>query len=571
MQTQRSRSAWVVFILFVTGCNSTVLDPEATAPVGTPSEGACSGADCETAAPGLGELSYIFESAAEPTDIAVELDTGAMVEALIPVEGGAIRATGADGTIYTLEIPTDALLNETSIRLTPAAGITGLPFGGERTYAVQLGPENLSLFNLAVLTITPAEPLPFGEQIIFGFQKAGTDLVLAAPVVDSQEIKINVLHFGGYGVTRGTLADVPPERRQLGGTVDRRLENAVGAELIGLRNDGGVGAVGTGALLLISFRNESGKKAGVSDSLAEAILQYEEQVVRPRVAAAGESCAAGELAQETVLGVRSQRQLLGMDAGPEYPGLFNTVAKVCVIEEFEACVEQHRIYLMQSLLYGLERQNQMLGMVGLLDGAIREARDLTIKCLTFRLEFESTGTFDAGTGDGSGYDSTVTSELIMRYSPEQGFILGAIAELVNTDFEFRFADCSVTSATGGGVFSVLALSYEFAFGAADEDGNYPDAGISDLRLVYMPGNTSESYTINPCDPMGAIQVPLFPAWTLAFMAAHHGEFTGGGFEAVDWEILGGELFAEKEWSLASTQGDGLTDVGSFELYHTPGQ
>ena len=76
--------------------------------------------------------------------------------AVIPIEGGSVSATGTDGTVYTLDIPANALLTETSIGLTPVTSIGGLPFGGEQTHAVQLSPDGLFLYEPAVLTIAPS-------------------------------------------------------------------------------------------------------------------------------------------------------------------------------------------------------------------------------------------------------------------------------------------------------------------------------------------------------------------------------------------------------------------------------
>ena len=144
-------------------------------------------------------MSWIFDTPADPIQVGVALDSGKTVEAVIPVEGGTLSVTGADGTLYTLEIPSDALLNETTIGMTPVTSISDMPFGNERTYAVQLSPEGLFFQNFAILTITPAEEIPLAEQITFGYQGDGKDLILAAPVVDSSEIKIQVLHFSGNG------------------------------------------------------------------------------------------------------------------------------------------------------------------------------------------------------------------------------------------------------------------------------------------------------------------------------------------------------------------------------------
>jgi hypothetical protein len=428
----------------------------------------------------LGELSQIFEIPADPVDVAVTLDTEGTVEALIPLEGGSLSATGSDGTVYTLEIPSDALLEETMIGLTPVTSISGMPFGGEQTYAVQLSPEGLFLQNFAILTITPAVEIPFAEQLVFGYLGKGKDVILAAPVVDSNEIKINVLHFSGNGVTNGLMGFINSVRDFFGGNVERRLENALNEELIRIRQQGG-------------------DSSEVLAAYEEALIQYEDQVVRPQVAAAGESCAAGKKAIETVRRLGRQRQLLGLDSKwnllERYPDLMNTVTLVCMEEEYKLCVEEHVIWRILPAWLGFESQYSLLGIGGSADNAVLEkARELTIKCMTFRLEFESTAKFDPGEG---GWESSVFSELILRYDPEKEMILGAVTELVNTDFEFFFV-CPVTSIPGDGTFSVVGMSYEVDRGEPDEEGGYPDVHVTDIKIVYMPGFTSESIITQPC-------------------------------------------------------------------------
>ncbi len=128
--------------------------------------------------------------------------------------------------------------------------------------------------------------------------------------------------------------------------------------------------------------------------------QYEKEVVEPRIAAAGESCAAGRLALQTVLGMERQKQLLGLsESGMEQIiGLMDTVSRVCVKEEYELCAQDHIIHRMIPVWLGLERQFQLLGATeskGSLE-ARKLAGDLTKKCLNFELVFESQATFDAG-------------------------------------------------------------------------------------------------------------------------------------------------------------------------------
>ena len=496
----------------------------------------------------LGALSYIFESGGEPIVAAVDLDSDLTVEALIPIEGGSISATGADGTLYTLEIPGDALLNETLIGLTPVSGITGLPFGTEQTYAVQLSPEGLYLQNYAILTIAPAAEIPMGEQIVFGYQGEGSDPILAAPVFDSNEIQIKVLHFSGNGVTKGLLADIEPVRERLGGDAERRLQNAVNEALIRARQDGA-------------------DAESVAEIFTNAFRQYVEQVIKPRVAAAGESCANGQLALQTVLSFERQVQLLGMSeddflAGIDMSSLLQKAAQICVVEEFELCVEDHIIHRMLPVWLGFERQFALLGMPDA--GVLNEALELATQCLTFTLNFESTGTADIS---GGGYESSVTSEITLRFDANTLKISGE-APLVNESYEFTMPNCNTQSTPGGGTFAVFDLIFDYAPGASAEYDSGPEAfgHVVDFKLNYHPGNTTENASIT-CPNTGTLPMPL-PAWTSAFLATHIDEVTEAGWISVDWDLLGGELFAEKEWDLTNAE---ISEEGSFELHHTPGR
>ena len=549
--TLRRRSTPVALLLII--ALLCVACAGAATPAGSAAPGSSS--SLETSAnPGsgadLGDLAWIFDSQAQPTDVAVALDAGKTVEALIPIEGGSLSATGADGTVYTLDIPKDALLTETTIGLTPVASISGMPFG-EQTYAVQFSPDGLFLYNAAVLTIAPVEAIPVGEQIAFGYLADGKDVILASPVFDSSEIEIQVQHFSGNGVTRGLLADIEPERRRLGGDAERRLSAAMSAELIRIRQEGG-----------------EWQGAQVAAAFEEALRQFEEQVVKPRVAAAGESCAAGRLAIETVLKLESQRQILGASEGgsgiDKYPGLVEKVARVCVLEEFELCVEDHVIHRMAMVWRGYERQFAVIGLLGvqLDDAVLREARELTIKCLTFKVKLESTGILDV---DDGGYESRVTSEVTVRFDPDSSKISGD-GPLVNEEFEFR-SPCGATSITGGGTFEVVNLKILVA---RPDEFNPDDVNF---LLTYMPGATSESAKIKICGSSGPpLALPAFPAWTSTFLATHineldtSGEF-GGGYAITGFEILGDEYFAKAEWIKESGQ---IVEVGTFKIYHTPG-
>jgi hypothetical protein len=497
------------------------------------------------------DTAWILDPTAMAVDLDLTLDADKTVEAVVPIEGGSVSATGADGTVYTLDIPANALLTATLIGLTPVTSVGGLPFGGQQTHAVQLSPDGLFLYAPAVLTIAPVRPIPPGEQLPFGYEADGKDVILAQPVIESTAIQISVPHFSGNGVTRGLLADIEPDRRRIGGDAERRLTDALNAEVIRIRQEGG------------EFQG-----AFLSAAYEAAMLEFEQQVVVPRVAAAGESCAKGRLAIESVMSLDRQRQLLGLPStasGLErYPGLVEKAARVCVIEEFELCVEDHVIHRMAMVWRSMERQFELLSLIGLeLDaGPLREARELTVQCLTFKLKLESTGTVDAADG---GYESTVTSEVTLRFDPDADTISGD-APLVNTAFTFK-SPCGATSVKGGGDLVVNKLRILTA---------RPDQFESrdlDLLLSYMPGPTSESAKIKICGSSGGrLPIPPFPAWTSTFLATHIAELdtdgaSGGGYIALDWEVFGDEYYARKEW-IRETRN--IVEAGTFKLYHTPG-
>ena len=509
---------------------------------------------CSTGAPSGGkpssrqDIQSVFEIPADPYQVEVTTDPGQLVEQVIPESGGTIRATAADGSIFTLEVPADAVVVETLIRMTPVSAISGMPFGDGSAYAVQLEPDGLQLINPATLTITPAVEIPVDQQLMFGYQGQGTDLILAAPVVESKEIKLLVDHFSGYGVTKGLLADIEPVRQRIGGSAEARLQSRIAEELSRERQRQLLGS----------------SEGGTAIDFTSYFKEYEEQVVKPRIAAAGESCAAGRLALQTVLGHERQQQLLGvaednanslLDAG-----LMDTVASVCMKEEYEICRDDHVITNIIPAWLGLERQFQLLG-IGEGSPALESAKQYVSKCLRFELQFHSEGIFDDG--GGGGYASVVEAKTIVQFNTTDLSMRGE-APLINQSYEFKLEGCSVTSQRGGDTFTVMSLAYDPEPASAGK----PQGSVRDFTLNYYPGNTKESATIK-CEDQPAYPIPPAPMWSGIFLVLHESEMDmqAGGFVAKDWDIMSGDYLAKKEWVLDDDLG--ITEVGTLKLYHRP--
>ncbi len=533
------------------------------------------------------DFDWVFDETAEPINLSLSLAEDQAAEALIPVTGGSLTVTGPDGTRFTLDIPTDALLAETHIRMIPAVYVSGMPSGLEQTVLVQLEPEGLFFNDYATLTIVPTAAVPIDEQIMFGYHNHGEGMYLAPLVVDSEAVQLQILHFSGYGLSKGLLADLEPVRRRLGGSVEDRITSQVSSLLSQERQ-----------------RKQLGMGEGQFPDLGPLMQEYMEKVVKPRIAAAGESCASGHLAMQTLLSLERQRQLLGVggESGDSLMDqvieLMPDVGKICLQEEYELCRDEHIVHRILPAYLGIERQKQLLGIEddsgGLIEG---DGWNLVDNCLQFELEFESTGDFDY---EGDGFTSQVRAKVPVRLAADSAeFKMTGSAPLDNYFFEFRLEDCNVTSNRGGATFEVFNLGLEVAYRGDEDQVGY----VEDVKLVYYPGATTESFVIN-CEDQAPFSFPASSMWTGLYSITHADEISneggsaagsppsggslpgmGGmtgsmfmpvmpvvpeahGFVATGWEMAGGELFATLEWQ-TQDGGLGLTENGVFNLYHRP--
>ena len=517
--------------------------PGASSPVASASPTATAAAELPP------EFAGVFDIPADPIAVTPTLDDAHAAEQLIAIEGGQLTATAADGTTYVLDVPGDALVLETTIRMTPVSAIAGMPFGSD-PHAVQLEPEGLHFVNFVTLTVTPPAEIPVDQQILFGYDGSGENLGLALPVVDSKAIAIRLLHFSGAGVTTGTAAQAAQAAPRLGTSAEARITSAIAAELTRARN---------AALLGIEYDPLD------PDVIFDLLAQLRREVVDPRIAAAGTSCAAGRLAIQTLLGWARNLALLGaLDEGSpeEVPSLIKTVEKVCVREEYERCRDHHVIQNMIPAWLGGARQFALLG-VPEGDPAYEELATYVRKCLVFEMTFESEASLNEATG---GWDSSVRSTFDLRYDTDfMRFRLGQ-SELVNFFFKFKASTsgCTVTSTPGGGTFN----SIDFTFFRDTRTPNDLTGYVRDLEFGYTPGATSESVSIR-C-PKGSTTIPNAGFWSASFLKLHRGEAGDHdghySFIADDWEIFGNAYYAKKEWIKQDRK---LVEAGTFKLYHTP--
>jgi hypothetical protein len=566
---------------------------------------------------------YIFKAPTNPIHLDLKLEQGSSLKAIIGPTGGQVSATGADGTVYTLDIPEKALTVATAITLTPITSVSGGPFDGKTSYAVQLEPEGLYLYEDAILTITPTKPIPLAQQLFFSYKGDGNTVGLAIPVVDSQELKIRLMHFSGYGVsaeisaegngnpTGGNahdvyLSDSATIQGQLGGDVEAAIQSLAAEAIAKMRES-----------------QESSGNTTLDPQQVQTILdlmdQWDQEVIQPSLEGAGTSCAAGKEAMRKILGQERLRQMLGMGGSSttmaQVVDLLKSGATKCIKEEYQRCVDQHVIngmiplYVDQLRQYEIEKEGS--------EASIPEpenlvlARDLTTKCLTFELQFHSEGSFD--TGDG-GYKSIVDGKIPLHFDPSTFTIKGS-GPLDNLSFEFTppkggsGMKCTAANTTGGSTFEVKELAYvEDTRSETD-----PEPYVRDFNMLYFPGVTSESYKIHCTltDSQKHVTYQDYAAppsgyWTGIFFTLHQDELNAGsvnslaggvpsipdmaglqagalpampapempadgGFFADSWTITPGDaLMASKEW-IKNDSAASITESGTLKLYHRPGE
>jgi hypothetical protein len=112
-------------------------------------------------------------NAPPPVKVRPHLSSTGAVSRLVRADaGGTLSTSGPDGSTYKLEIPANALVSDETVRMTPVASVSGLPFAGA-VAGVDLKPEGLMLTKAARLTIAAANPPPAGRGVIVGWHAGG--------------------------------------------------------------------------------------------------------------------------------------------------------------------------------------------------------------------------------------------------------------------------------------------------------------------------------------------------------------------------------------------------------------
>ena len=258
-----------------------------------------------------------FEAPAEPLNVTVQLDDASTSSGKITSKGGVMSLAAGDGTVFTLEVPANALETDTVITLTAVKSITGAPLSSGAIAAVQLEPSGLFFNEIVTLTIVPAQEIPIESQIIFGYEGSGQDYHLAVVDPSSREIKIMLMEFSGAGVGSGGDKERASNLQNQATEASTRLWQEFG-EFSQLERQK--------TLLETSPQDNS----EFADQLKSTLDQFEDQVVLKEIAAAELDCTLAEQAIKDLLYLGRIRQLA---FSMETPGFNEKLAKLVKIME----------------------------------------------------------------------------------------------------------------------------------------------------------------------------------------------------------------------------------------------
>lgn len=515
---------------------------------------------------------YSVAVADPPLSVGVEVDSArATTTPIAAARGGSVTTTGADGTVYTLTVPAQALSADLTITMTPVARFTRLPFNGSDTAAawgVQLAPAASSFLKPLTLRISPpaGTELPVGQQLPFSWSEGGQGVALAMLDPASASMDLKLMHFSGWAIARhrlGLSASLSSLRDRLGGTAAARLESAFSERMAALRQQVLLGQADSGLLS--------------AQELADFVAQYDAQVVRPVVAAAGQSCANSRLAVNTLLAAGRAMQLLGLEDtySSQANAIFVSGADLCMAEESTKCTANHIVWDIVPAAFALERTAALFGEADTPAwNAWRDRADQRIdQCHRYRLEMDTSASHNRAGSTGWDFKESMQAHVLLRYSAsvlrDSSAAISGTGALNSVAYAVHY-NRSCESATGvvqaGSTLQVSKLLISAQAGT-----------LSDFRLVYFPGlNASSHLHVNACGtPQTQVREPLF-AWSDTFYPAVLA--LPAYFDVTDGPILehwvvtpGSATLATKDFAPGMSTGSIVHQTQTHvTLVHTPG-
>ncbi len=475
--------------------------------------------------------------------VAARLDESRAVSMAMPITGGTISATAANGTVFTLTVPVGALLSDEKITMTPVAAIDGLPLSGGLAAAVDLAPAGLRLFQLATLTITPAVPVPIADEVTFAWRGTGEEFFLYPPDLGTRNISMKLMHFSGYGVGRGSAADQVAQQQRAPASPEDALSQRI-QDLLSKRRRVQFSALKTSL---------AAQDPDFFIKLEAELRQYYDSVLASELEVARKNCSRSKAIVPRALGWARQVQLLGFDAAfqKEINNVMSALVDAlvnCYNESFDRCVSENDPTQVQQLL-GFARQLALLGAEDRVDFNKVE------RCARFELNFESViQELPAGEPLAFRHQVRAIVPILFSFTGLHGSAPIEYLSAVTGPPPF----CAITKTQlDPSVFQVLNLSINLNV----FEGNGPPP--NPLTMTYDPGSPKITFTTT-CTIGPATSVNTFGpfTWWLGGYELLH----GNPFIAEDWDRIGGGVYARKTYQQSSAN---YSETTIMILKHTP--
>jgi hypothetical protein len=284
-----------------------------------------------------------------PASVTVATDPGRMSTARIPITGGSLQATGSDGTVYTLTVPADALISDTTITMTPISDVSGLAVTGGRFAGVQLEPEGLRFLQPLSLRIAPPEGA-HQEAVALSYHGNGSEVHRVPLTPDPDLLEIHLMHFSGNLIYLGNNTYILPLNNIIPTDAEDRIESELQQILHEERQR--------------QLRGEEPDPT-LGEKVAAGLREYYTEVVQPTLGRMQTDCSYSRTALPRALSWVRQVQLWSLGEGfsaeiETITGAMINSLRNCFDEGKKDCIDTSDPVLMNELV-GITRQLELLG------------------------------------------------------------------------------------------------------------------------------------------------------------------------------------------------------------------
>jgi hypothetical protein len=508
-----------------------------------------------------------------PKSVSVTLDSTRATTKVIPVTGGTLTATAADGSVFTLTIPDRALGGDEKVTMTPLSAVNGLPFSGGLVAGVQLEPDGLELFRMATLTIKPAKNVPIAQQVAVSYHGSGDNLHMLS-LDPTSGISMHILHFSGYSVAAGIKGEIEEQAKNPPTDAADQAAQQINADAAAA-----IAAERQAALDGKPLTND------VVNILKGTLDRWFNQVVEPKVAAAQADYTLTNDALYNAFAWVQKLALLG--AEDQHQAQFERLKAQAqdLRKAFEKalgdrCINQHDLSAVIELA-SLERQYQLVGgstsadLLGPLD---TKPLDTVKKCLRFELDFETISPFVSNEAE-----TFVLHDRVMKLVLEPDYPSGNLTASQSHEI------LDVTSVSparrfehpvSAQPFMVSNMSFHMHFVLGRKANSPPP--ITGVTLTISPGEVTGDRYDGFTNGRMSSGVPAYqcPSWELVEAAAcwaarHRSERTDATTTTfvISLDYVGTALFARKTYDIPCTEYGadcgGGNERTTFDLRHAP--